>query len=312
MSACKKKMRLMMKYSLCLLLLSAGLFSTTGCATVGADRTPPPPPDPVVTPPQPPVTPEPVPTVVEQEGLYGSYASFGQLRTVIRANERVRDQQGREVKADEMASQLERELVLRNFRLFNQVMAAPTDIAEISRRTHAHLVIDLDARSEFVNTTGRFSRYRAEADVRAVRPADGTILVSRRAEEMGPRNQNPDRAGRLALRALAESVSEQLVQDLFDKANQLRWFGLSITPVATHNQAAQIRQTLARQANVEYVELLAWDRDTQTAKFEIVHGLQHESDIPALLRQVPGLRARPTEAGGGDMQIFRNRLTHYK
>jgi hypothetical protein len=252
------------------------------------------------------------PPVAQQETLFATYASFGQLRTVIRSSERVKNQAGQEVTVSEITPLLERELVLRNFRLFNQVMAAPTDLTEITRRTYAHLVIDLDARSEFVNSTGQFSKYRALADLRAVRPLDGTIVSSGRMEQMGPRAQDPNRAGLLALRQLAEPVTKQLVQDLADKSGQLRWFGLSINPVANHNQAVQIRQTLAQQPNIEYVELLGWDRQTQTANYEVIHGLKHESDIPVLLSQIPYLRPRPTGTDDGQMRIFRNRLTHYK
>jgi hypothetical protein len=289
-----------------LLALSAVVAVAAGCST---PRPPPPPP---IVMPSAPVASAPVPTVAQQEAMSGTYASFGQLRTVIRATERVIDAQGRTTDVREIAPLMERELVLRNFRLFNQVMATPTDLAAITRRTHAHLVIDLDARAEFVNSTGQFNRYRAHADIRAVRPMDGTIVSSLRLEEIGPRNQKPDRAGLLALRELAEPASTQLIQDLFDKAGQLRWFGLSVNPVATQNLAVQIRQTLAAQPHVDYVELLSWDGESQTAHFEVVHGLQHESDIPALLERVPRLRPRSTQAGDSQMSIFRNRLTHYK
>ena len=292
----------------CFVLGLCALMLASGCGTT---RQPVPPPRSQVTAPEPPET-LPAPTVAGQEAMYGTYASFGQLRTVIRSKERTINEHGRESEAREIVPLMERELVLRNFRLFSQVMAAPTDLAEITRQTHAHLLIDVDAQAEFVNSTGRFSKYRALADLRAIRPADGTIVASQRMEQMGPRSQNPERAGLLALRELAKPVTEQLIQDLYAKSGQLRWFGLSINPVPTHNQATQIRRILADQPNVEYVELLGWDRETQTATFEVVHGLQHESDIPSLLNQVPHLRPRPTQAGDGSMTIFRNRLTHYK
>ena len=141
---------------------------------------------------------------------------------------------------------------------------------------------------------------------------DGTIVASQRMEKRGPRSQNPERAGLLALRELAEPLTTQLIQDLYDKAGQLRWFGLSINPVATHAHAVQIRQTLAAASDIEYVELLDWDPPTQTAIYEVIHGLQYESDIPGLLQAVPNMRPRVAETGDGSMIIFRNRLTHYK
>lgn len=295
-----------------ILSVCALMGAASGCANLGRGRTEVQPPPPQFSQPESPASLSDTPTVTEQEALYGSYASFGQLRTAIRSTEQIIDEEGNTSDAEEILPLLERELVLRDFRLFQQVLAAPTELAEITRKTHAHLLIDLDARAEFVNSTGRFIKYRAQADLRAIRPMDGTIVASQRIEQTGPRSQNPERAGQLALRSLAEPVTGQLIQDLADKSNQLRWFGLSINPVATHKQAAQMRRILASQPHVAYVELLQWDRQTQTAVFEIVHGLQHDSDIQTLLDQVPRLRARPTQTTDGSMIIFRNRLTHYK
>jgi hypothetical protein len=254
--------------------------------------------------------PRPDPIAVEE--MAGEFVSFGKLRTVVRSKERIIDEGGKETEVREIGQALERALVQRDFRIFSGAVAPATTVAEITRRTGAHLIVDVDAKSEFVNSTGEYTRYRASADVKAVRGRDGTILASNRLEENGPRRQDSQRAGRAALDNIAEPLVEQLIRDLFAKSNQLLWAGIVINQVPSMEQALYIQRILEQKPYIDHVELLTWDRASMIATYEIIYGLKHEADIATLLAEIPRLRIRPSNYEPGRMDVLRRTVSNYK
>ena len=286
-----------------------GLMLSAGCAS----RTPEPVPplDPVVQPP-PPVTVTPDPPDRAEVERDGRLITFGKLRTVLQTNEKLTLEDGSTVPANEILAVLESELVRRDFRIFSGAVDPRTPIAEITRKAAPHLVIRVNADSRFLNTTGRFSRFRATADVEGIRGRDGTLLLSERMELEGPREQDTQRAGILALRDLAPELTGRVVDRLLAKSEQLLWAGLILENVATMDEAISIRSALQDQPYVDYVEILDYNRRKTTATFEILYGLQHESDIAVLLNNVPGIRVRVSGFRPGEMEILRRRMENYK
>ncbi len=290
---------------------AAAVLLIAGCSTIP----PPPPPEPRVTvplPPPPGPPSAPTNTLRALEARSGQLVKFGKLRTVVIGQETVAGPDGATAAASEIKPLLERELVRRDFRLFSDAVPAATDLAALSRAVKAHLVVRVEARSAFVNTTGRFARYRATADAQAVRGRDGTLLATARLEADGPREQDSARAGLLALRAAGAKVSAGLLDDLFAKTDQLLWAGLIVNSVPTMDAAVAIQNELERRAYINYVDLLQWDRESETASYEIIYGLKHESDIGQLLADLPGIRLRLSTYEPGAMDALQRILTHYK
>lgn len=284
------------------------LAMASGCATPVA----PPPLQPrVVTPPVQPSGPTPQEQLAQEE-LTGQLVKFGKLRTVLVAREVVEDPQRGEIKADEIRGALEQELVSRDFRLFSGAVPPDSDVAELTRKVKAHCVITLSARSKFVNSTGKFSKYRANAEIRAIRGHDGTILASARSEVMGPRNQDSERAGLLALRDAAPEISKQLIEQLLGKTDQLLWAGLIVRNIPTLERAHEIQRHIEGKEFVSYCELLEWNRAERTATYEIIYGLKHESDIALLLSQLAGAKITPTSYEPGRMEALRKIMSNYK
>ncbi len=280
----------------------------TGCGTARPGTAPPP--RARVTPP--PTESPPRLDPIEAEEMSGEFISFGKLRTVIRSNERVIDAQGGQTDVSEIGQALERGLVQRDFRIFTGSVTPAGSIAELTRRTGAHLVIDIDARSEFLNSTGHFTRYRAVADVKAIRGRDGTLLASNRLEDNGPRRQDSLRAGRAALEQLASPLVDELIRDLMRKSDQLLWAAIVINQVPNMAQAQHIRLMLEQRDYVDHVELLAWDQESRVATYEVIYGLQHEADIAQLLSEIPQLGIRPSRYEPGRMDVLRRNVSRYK
>lgn len=279
----------------------------TGCASPKlADPTPR-----ILLPPQGSVSATPAQVVKEAE-TGGQLVSFGKLRTVLLANEAIVDQSGKEQPAREILPALEGEFAKRDFRIFSGAIEPSTDIAAITRATRAHLIVMVDARSEFVNTSGKFSKYRAIGEARAVRGRDGTVLAVVRGEAMGPRQQEDDRAGMLALRELTPTLATPLVEELLRKSDQLLWAGLLINNVPTMNRALEIQQAIEAEGAVSYVELLEWNKETRVASYEITYGMAHESDVGLLLNRIPGMKIRAARYEPGQMDALRKILTNYK
>ncbi len=286
---------------------SMALALITGCASPKlADPTPR-----ILLPPQGSVSATPAQVIKEAE-TGGQLVSFGKLRTVLLANEVITDQGGKEQQAREILPALEGEFAKRDFRMFSGATAPSTDIAAITRATRAHLVVTVNARSEFVNSSGKFAKYRASGEARAVRGRDGTVLAVVRGETMGPRQQEEDRAGLLALRELTPILSTQLVEELLRKSDQLLWAGLLINNVPTMNRALEIQQAIESEGTVSYVELLEWSKETQVATYEIIYGMAHESDVGLLLNRIPGMKIRASTYEPGQMDALRKTLNNYK
>ena len=250
--------------------------------------------------------------VVRDEASTGQLVKFGHLRTVIRSNEQVEPQQGAARKVEELRPELERELARRDFRLFSDAVVPAGDVAQLSRATRAQLILDINARSSFVNSTGAFSRYRADGEIRALRGRDGTLLAVARAEELGPRHQDDHRAGLLALREIGPSLTEELIGKLIDKQTQLQWAGLIINRVNSAAQAQSILRQLEQSPYVDYVELLDWNDTTREATYELIYGLRHDSDLIHELGRVQGMTIRPTTYEPGNMRVFQEILRRYK
>jgi len=282
--------------------LAVGL--TAGCATN----------KPAVGPPTTVPVPKPRVTTAEppQTELRADLVRFGKLRTVIRARELAVGPDGAITQVSEIGPALERDLAARDFRIFAGSVKADSPIAEMVRQSGAQLIVEVDAKSEFVNTTGRFAKYRATADVRAVRGRDGSLLARSRFEEMGERSQDDKRAAVLALRALQDRVAQDLVGKLMAKAEQILWAGLIVGDVPTLDMAVEIRNTLEKSGLVDYAELLQWDDKKRAAIYEIIYGMEHESDLPALLKAVKGMRVKPTGFDPGSMEVLRKKLSNYK
>ncbi|MFH0909538.1 MAG: hypothetical protein V1929_12330 [bacterium] len=279
----------------------------TGCATTTPPKLEPR----IEAPPAASVSPSPA-EVLAQEDMSGQLVTFGKLRTVLRGKEVIIDENGSERQASEIRPELEQDMVKRDFRIFSGAVLPDSDVAGITRETKAHLVVTIDAKSEIVNSTGNFSKYRASAEVKAIRGHDGTILAEARAEAMGPRQQDSDRAGQLALRSLTPDLSKQLLEGLLGKTDQLLWAGLIINSVQSMDKALAIQRGIESKSFVSYVELLNWDRDTQVATFEIIYGTKHESDVALLLNDIPHVKVRPTKYEPGRMEVLRKTMTGYK
>lgn len=249
---------------------------------------------------------------LEQEEVTGGLVKFGQLRTVILSREEVVNEQGQSQTVQELRPELESELAARDFRMFSSLVGPDTGIARASRETKAQLVIEVIARSEFVNSTGKFSKYRANGEARAVRGRDGTLLAVARAEKTGPRHQDDERAGILALRDLGPDLNNELIAKLVDKQSQLLWAGLIINRVNTANQAQSILRQLEASRFIDYVELLSWDKETREATYEIIYGLRHDSDLIDELNRITGMSIKPTAYAPGQMTVFQEILRRYK
>lgn len=260
----------------------------------------------------PPVVTRPDPARPPQQELSAELVSFGKLRTVVHTTEKITHQNGQTETVREIAPMLERELVQRDFRLFSGQVPATTQIAQITRDTRAHVVLFVNGESRFVNSTGRFSVYRAETEVRAVRAGDGSLLSVARNEQNGPRRQDPRQAGRYALRASGGDLAETLMEDLVAKSDQLRWSGLIINWVPSLQRANQLVRELEALPHIDHVELLEWDRSTQVAVYEVIHGLRRESDLVLALQQMQGLRVQPTKYQPERMEVFRRIMARYR
>ena len=302
-----------------LLLGAASLLA--GCATL------PPPPPPAVPPPPRVITdgtteriapPPPVQrqAVIEetrkQEALSGDLVRFNFIRTVLLTDETLTLADGRTVRADEIRPILENELIARNFRIFSGSVPPETSVAQLTRDVHCHLVVKVKANGEFVNTTGKFSKFRARAEAQAIRGRDGTELALATVEANGPRKQDPERAGQLALREAATNLADQLVRDLMAKTDQLLWSALVVQKVDTVAKAKAIETQLAAQAGLGYVELLGWDEASRTATYEIMHGLKKDSDMIAALAQVLGGRVQIAAYQPDSMETLRRTMINFK
>ncbi len=290
-----------------LIPLALATLMLTACGTT---RPPTPPPESKVS--LPPVESAPRPDPIAVEEMSGEFVSFGKLRTTVRSKEKIVDERGRESEAREIGQALERALTQRDFRIFSGAVAPASTVAELTRRTGAHLIIDVDAKSEFLNSTGHYTRYRAIADVKAIRGRDGTILASNRLEENGPRRQDSRRAGRAALHEIAEPLVEQLIRDLMMKSNQLQWAGIIINEVPDMARAQYIQRMLEQQEYIDYVELLSWDRSSRVATYEVIYGLKHDADVARALSEIPQLRIRPSSYEPGRMEVLRRSVSNYK
>lgn len=250
--------------------------------------------------------------ILRQEQLTGELVKFGKLRTVIQCQERVIGEDGAETAAAEIKPALEKEFARRDFRMFSGAVPNISDTAQLTRKTRAHLLIGVDAKSEFVNTTGKFSKYRATADARVIRAHDGTILAVAKIEQMGPREQDAGRAGIKALRAIQEELSRQLIEALLEKSDQLLWAGLVVTNVPDMATATEIQNGLEKSSFVSYAELLEWNKETKSASFEIIYGTKHESDILSLVNGIPRMKVKPSEYAPGKMEVFRKTMLYFK
>lgn len=250
--------------------------------------------------------------LVEAEASTGQLIKFGQLRTVIRSQEEVIAEDGSSRMVEEIRPELDRELASRDFRMFTATVPPGTDIAKLSRETQAQLVLDVTARSKFVNSTGKFSKYRAEGEIRAIRGRDGTLLAVARAEQMGPRHQDDERAGELALREITPSLSEEVMSKLIDKQNQLLWAGLIVNRVKSASQAQTILRELETSGFIDYVELLSWDSATREATYELIYGLRHDSDLIEELSRVQGIAIQSAAYEPGQMTVLQKIMRRYK
>lgn len=284
------------------------LALAAGCST---PMQPPPLQPRVVTPPIQPSGPTPQEQLAQEE-MTGQLVKFGKLRTVLVAREVVENPQQGEIRADEIRPAIEQELVARDFRLFSGSVPPDSDVAELTRKVKAHCVITVSARSKFVNSTGKFSKYRATAEVRAIRGHDGTILASARSEVMGPRSQDSERAGQLALRDAAPEIARQLIEQLLGKTDQLLWAGLIVRNIPTLERAHEIQRHIESKDYVSYCELLEWNRADRTATYEIIYGLKHESDIALLMGQLSGAKITPSSYEPGRMEALRKIMSNYK
>lgn len=248
----------------------------------------------------------------EDEMLTGDLVRFNQVRTVLATDERIELPDGRSVEADEIRPLLEDELVERNFRIFSEAIPPGTDVAELTRKVRGHLLVKVVAESRFVNTTGKFSKFRAKAEAQAIRGRDGTKLSVATAEATGPRKQDPERAGQMALRDIAASLVDELVNDLMAKSDQLLWSALVVRGVDTSAKAKQIESLLEAQPGLGYVELLGWDENSRVATYEIMHGRLHDSDILQALSALPGVRVQVSEYEPDRMQTLRRVLLNFK
>lgn len=299
--------------ALCAVALAAG------CATVPPPPPPPPPPTVVTDNAQGRVTQPPaiqtqrvVQETKKQEEMTGDLVRFNQIRTVLVADESIQLPNGRMVRADEIRPILENELIARNFRIFSGAVAPETDVAVLTRKVHGHLLVRVQAKSEFVNTTGKFSKYRARAEAQAIRGRDGTKLSLATAEAVGPRKQDDERAGELALRQIAQGLADELVQDLMTKTDQLLWSALVVRGVDSSAKAKQIEAQLEAQAGLGYVELLGWDEASRVATYEIMHGLKHDSDLLSALARIPGVRIQVAQYQPDRMDTLRRVMLNFK
>lgn len=299
--------------ALCAVALAAG------CATVPPPPPPPPPPELVtdngqgrVTQPPPIQRQDVVQKTKLKEEMTGDLVRFNQIRTVLVADESIQLPNGRTIRADEIRPILEDELIARNFRIFSGAVPPETDMAVLTRKVHGHLLVQVKAKSEFVNTTGKFSKFRARAEAQAVRGRDGTKLSLATAEAVGPRKQDEERAGELALRQIAQGLADELIQDLMAKTDQLLWSALVVRGVDTSAKAKQIEVQLEAQAGIGYVELLGWDEASRVATYEIMHGLKHDSDVLSALSRMPGVRIQVSEYQPDRMETLRRVMLNFK
>ena len=293
----------------CAGLSLAVMISLQGCATYPARPT-----EPRVKIPDPAAPAAPAPgAALDQESSTGQLVTFGKLRTVIVADERIVNTSGEATRADEIRPELEKELVQRDFRVFSGSVAPDDGVAELTRKTKAHLVLQVVARSELINSTGRFSKHRATGEIKAIRGHDGSILAVARREAVGPRQQSGERAGQLALREIQPLLTRELIEKLMEKSDQLLWAGLIVDNVSTMEMAVHIQNWIEQQPFTSYAELLEWDRRSQTATYEIIYGLKHESDLAALLADIPGIsRIRTGKYEPGSMEVFTRTLENFK
>lgn len=251
-------------------------------------------------------------TVREIERMTGELVTFGKLRTVILSREVVIDEDGTEHEVHEIRPLLEREFAQRDFRMFTGMVQPGSTVARLTRDQHAHIVVDLDARSRFLNTTGRFVRYRAEASARVIRGRDGTLLATSRHELSGSRGQDSLRAGQLALRSVGEEVKKTVIDDLMSKSDQLQWGAIVVQPVVDVDMANYIRRELEASGAVSYAELLEWNSQERKATYEVIYALRNESDVATAIAGIPKLRITPERVGGGEIGVIRERMRHYR
>lgn len=257
------------------------------------------------------ITLEPTPIPLADVEFAGKLVTFGKLRTVIQSRELIIFEDGSTKQIQEIRPILEKDLVDRDFRIFSGTVEPEATIGEISRRLKPHLVIRFDAESKFVDSTGRFSKFRGRAEAKVARGYDGSILVTEIIENMGPRQQDPERAGELALRDLAPELSRRIIDGLLAKTDQLLWAGLIIDDLPSMEEAVRIQNMIEEQPFVGYVELLKWDQESEMAVYEIIYGLEHESDIASLLSNITGLEVEISRYDPGSMKILFEDMERY-
>ena len=289
--------------NICLTIIGICLMVTllSGCA---APRKP----EPV----SPMVDVQPRQTTVAEREFDGELVMFGKLRTVIQDHEEIVLNNGLYIPANEIYPILERELVQKDFRIFSGTVYPNTPIERLTRDTKAQLIITINAESKFVNSTGRFSKFRARADAKAIRGRDGTILASNRIEKIGPRQQNEERAGQLALRDIADELTKTLIDDLFSKSDQLLWAGLVIDDVTTMQDAVWLRSQLEGMEFISYVSLLKWDDSSEKATYEVIYGLKHDSDLLTQLSKIEGLEVEVSDYKPGSMEALADVINDYR
>ena len=256
--------------------------------------------------------PESVPQTTAADERAGELVRFDQIRTVLVTGESVELPEGRVVQADEIRPLLEKALIARNFRIFSGPVSPEASPADLTRRVGGQLLIEVKAKSEPVNSTGKFLKYRARAEATAIRGRDGTKLAMATVEEVGPRQQDAERAGELALRQVAQALADQLIQDLEGKSDQLVWSALVVRGLDDAGKAKSIATQLEAQFGMGHVELLGWDETSRTGTYEIMHGLMHDSDLLNALAQIQGLRIKATNYQPSSMETLRKTMANFK
>ena len=254
----------------------------------------------------------PIQTTAAEREFNGKLVKFGKLRTVIQDHEEIVLNGGIFIPANEIYPILEKELVQRDFRIFSGIVKPNTPVEKITRDTRAQLIITVTAESKFVNSTGRFSKFRARADAKAIRGRDGTILASQRIEKIGPRQQDEERAGQLALRDIADELTNTLLNDLFTKSDQLLWAGLVISDVTDMKDAVWLRSQLEGMEFISYVSLLRWDENSEKATYEVIYGLKHDSDLLSQLSKINGLKIEVSNFKPGSMDALAEVINDYR
>lgn len=205
----------------------------------------------------------------------------GLLRALVMVDENSTDLQQRLVGA----------LVNRDFRVFESPHFAATgittkDLAAAGEAEGADLVIYASVTDELADQTGGSYRFSAIGNVKIVNRVNGqTLAVSPDEDVYGGRSNNQDRARRDARRKASEAAVASAVERVLASAHKMMVYELVFVNVFTEADLLAKMEDMARMKGIYSVRRIAFDRQTNEAKLEIISSPREESFWRAFAEQ---------------------------